>query len=138
MKTELTQSPHQHDIAFLTQKINAETPEYGAAYPFAFFTRYDDGSIVAGANGCVIYGKVYTDQLWVEPVFRNQGLARELMEKVHQFGLREGCTMASISTMSFQKAVPFYEKLGYQVDFERHGHVNGSSCFFMSKNLSII
>jgi hypothetical protein len=57
------------------------------------------------------------------------------MEKVHQFGLAEGCTKAFVSTMSFQKAQSFYDKLGYQVDFERHGHVNNSTCFFMSKNL---
>ena len=125
----------QSDIEFLTQKINAETPAYGAAYPFAFFTRDKNNNMIAGANGDVIYGTIYTDQLWVDPAFRNRGIARELMEKIHQFGLKEGCSMASISTMSFQKARGFYEKLGYQVDFERHGHVNNSSCLFMSKNL---
>jgi GNAT superfamily N-acetyltransferase len=135
MKIEFMASPNNSDIEYLTEKINTETKTYGEARPFGFFIRDESRQIIAGANGFVIYGKIYTDQLWVEPAFRNQGLARELMEKVQQFGLKEGCTMASISTMSFQKAVPFYKRLGYQVDFERHGHVNGSSCFFMSKSL---
>jgi GNAT superfamily N-acetyltransferase len=135
MEIDFTRSPKASDVEFLTQKINAETPAYGAAYPFAFFIRDDENTIIAGANGFVIYGKIYSDQLWVDPAFRNQGLAGELMEKIHQFGRHEECTMASVSTMSFQKAKDFYEKLGYQIDFERHGHVNESSCFFMSKKL---
>jgi ribosomal protein S18 acetylase RimI-like enzyme len=135
MKTKFLQSPSQADIEFLTEKINAETPEYGAAYPFAFFMRDEKNNIISGANGYVIYGVIYTDQLWVDNAFRNQGLARQLMDKIHAFGSREGCTMASVSTMSFQHAKSFYEKLGYQIDFERHGHVNNSTCFFMSKNL---
>ena len=129
MKIDFSLSPNQDDIEFLTQKINAETPEYGEAYPFAFFTRHDDGNIVAGANGFVIYGVIYTDQLWVDSSYRKQGLARVLMEKVHQFGLAEGCKKASVSTMSFQKAQSFYERLGYQIDFERDGHVNKSRFF---------
>jgi GNAT superfamily N-acetyltransferase len=135
MKTEFSQLPHQADIEFLTQKINTETDAYGTAYPFGFFTRDDENNIIAGVNGYVIYGVIYTDQLWVDSAYRKQGLACALMEKVHQFGLSEGCKKASVSTMSFQKARSFYEKLGYQVDFERDGYVNHSRCFFMSKNL---
>ena len=122
----------------------AAAPRRDASHPklipffllrFSFFTRDDDNHIIAGANGYVIYGVIYTDQLWVDRAYRNQGLARVLMEKVHQFGLTEGCRKASVSTMSFQKARDFYEKLGYQVNFERTGHVNESSCYFMSKNI---
>ncbi|MDX2346989.1 MAG: GNAT family N-acetyltransferase [Legionella sp.] len=131
----MTESSNQTDIEFLTQKINAETPEYGEAYPFDFFTRDDKNNIIAGANGFVIYGVIYTDQLWVDSAYRKKGLARDLMEKIHQFGIKEGCKKASVSTMSFQNAQSFYEKLEYQVDFERHGHIKSSSCFFMSKNL---
>lgn len=36
---EFTTFPIATDIDFLTQKINQETPEYGAAHPFAFFIR---------------------------------------------------------------------------------------------------
>ncbi|NDA89907.1 MAG: GNAT family N-acetyltransferase [Alphaproteobacteria bacterium] len=37
--------------------------------------------------------------------------------------------------MSFQSQ-GFYEKLGYKVDFERSGYVNGSSCLFLQLALS--
>lgn len=135
MKIEFTTSPNNSDIEYLTDKINAETKTYGEARPFGFFIRDEDHQMIAGANGFVLYGKIYTDQLWVDKAFRAQGLARQLMDKIHAFGSREGCVMASVSTMSFQYAKSFYEKLGYQVDFEREGHVNQSSCYFMSKSI---
>jgi hypothetical protein len=37
MNIEHTTSPSSTDIDFLTQKINEETPDFGAAHPFAFF-----------------------------------------------------------------------------------------------------
>jgi ribosomal protein S18 acetylase RimI-like enzyme len=43
--------------------------------------------------------------------------------------------MATVSTMSFQGARDFYEKLGYQIDFERKGYIQESRCFFMKKVL---
>jgi hypothetical protein len=76
MKSEFTESPNQVDIEFLTQKINVETSAYGKAYPFAFFTRDYENNIISGANGYVIYGVIYTDQLWVDSAYRKQGLAR--------------------------------------------------------------
>jgi len=135
MKIEKTLTPIQQDIDFLTQKINEETSDKGAAYPFAFFIRDDTHVIIAGCNGSVIFGAIYTDQLWVSPEYRKQGLGRKIMERVHQYGLETGCHMATVSTMNFQKAREFYEALGYQCDFERPGYVENSSCIFLIKKL---
>lgn len=135
MNIGYTKKPLTNDIDFLTQQINQETSEYGEAYPFAFFIRDDDSNIKAGANGFILYGKIYTDQLWVDKQYRKQGIASKLMDKIHKLGKEQKCTMATISTMSFQNAVKFYEKLGYEKDFERFGHIENSSCIFMRKIL---
>jgi GNAT superfamily N-acetyltransferase len=132
---QFTSSPASAEIDFLTQKINAETPEFGEAYPFAFFLRDERSSIIAGCNGSVIFGSIYTDQLWVHPDHRNNGLGYELMEAVHDYGRKSGCTMATVATMSSQGAKAFYEKLGYISDFERPGYTQNSSCHFMRKEL---
>ncbi len=132
---EKTLTPCNKDIDFLTQKINAETPEYGAAHPFAFFIRDDKKIIIAGATGLVIYGEIYTAQLWVDPHFRKQGLGHKLMAQVHELGKSEGCRIAVVQTMSFQGAVNFYKTLGYEIDFERPGYICGSSCLFLKKDL---
>lgn len=132
---EKTLSPCNKDIDFLTQKINAETPEYGVAHPFAFFIRDDKMKIIAGANGLVIYGEIYTAQLWVDPYFRKQGLGHKLMAQVHELGKSEDCKLAVVQTMSFQGAIDFYTALGYEIDFERPGYVRGSRCLFLKKDL---
>jgi GNAT superfamily N-acetyltransferase len=119
------------DIDFLTQKINKETPEFGEAHPFALFIRDENNQIIAGCNGSVIFGSIYTDQLWVQPDYRKNGLGHKLMEAVHDYGRKSGCSMATVATMSVQGAKTFYEKLGYVSDFERHGYTQHSSCIFL-------
>ncbi len=135
MNIELTTPLQSSDIDFLTQKINQEAGEFGSAYPFAWFIRNDIGEIIAGCNGSVVFGTIYTDQLWVHPDNRKSGLGLQLMQQVHDYGRKVGCSMATVSTMSFQEGRQFYEKLGYVVDFQRNGYVNGASCLFLRKDL---
>lgn len=135
-KFEIIQNPSSKDLDFLTQKINEETTAYGSAYPFAILVRDEKKSIIAGCNGSIVFGSIYTDQLWVQPAYRKKGLGRQLMEAVHTFGRQQGCTLATVATMSFQ--VPnFYQKLGYKVDFSRQGYHKGSTCIFLSKPLNL-
>lgn len=137
MNFELTFSPCSEDIDFLTKKINEESKnsQSDGAYPFAFFMRDGDGAIIAGCNGSIIYGVIYTDQLWVHPEYRSQSYGRALMEKVHSLGKEKGCGLATVSTIDFQNARSFYECLGYVVDFERRGYAQNSSCLFLKKKL---
>lgn len=132
---EFTIKPKTEDVSFITQKINEEISEFGPAYPFAFFMRAEDRNIIAGCNGSVFFGCIYTDQLWVHREYRKQGLGKQLMEAVHEHGRKAGCRMATISTMSFQNTRKFYEKLGYSMTFEYKGYARGSSCLLMKKDL---
>lgn len=135
MKIQFSAHPSSVTANFLTQKINQETLAWGEASPFEFVIRDESDDIIAGCNGCVIYGSIYTDQLWVAKNYRHQGLARQLMQAVHDYGRAQGCQFASVNTMSFQQARQFYEGLGYTVEFERQGYTQGSSCFFMRVTL---
>lgn len=134
MKFEITQPPYTDDLEFLTQKINEEAEEVGKAYPFAIFVRDEDGKVIAGCSGSIIFGSIYTDQLWVAPDFRKKGIGKQLMEKAHEYGSQNSCLVATVTTMDFQ-APDFYKKLGYKVDFSRKGHNKNSSAIFMSKKL---
>ncbi len=131
---EVNESPSKEDINFLTEKISKEHPDKGEISSFSFFLRDSSGTIIAGCNGSIVIGSIYTDQLWVDPSFRNQGLGRKLMDAVHKYGEKKGCSMATVSTMSFQ--VPeFYKNLGYTIDFIRKGYSGNSSCISLSKKL---
>ncbi len=72
MKIELNYSSKAEDIEYLTQKIDEEIKEYGSSLPFLFFIKNKDDQIIAGCNGCIIFGCIYTDQLWVDPDYRHQ------------------------------------------------------------------
>lgn len=130
---EFTTRPMDMDIAFITGKINDESRAFGPAHPFAFFQKNESGQIIAGCNGSVIFGSIYTDQLWVDPGYRQQGIGKALMEKVHDYGQSLHCSIATVTTMDFQKACPFYEKLGYVVVFEQSGYTNNGKCLFLKK-----
>lgn len=70
MRIEFSDS---HSISdFLTQKINEETPAQGRAYQFAFVMYDDHDEIIAGANGAIIFGAIYTDQLGVANAIRSR------------------------------------------------------------------
>ena len=86
-------------------------------------------------NGSIIYGCIYTDQLWVDMKYRQQGFGKQLMDVVHKYGRKMDCKFATVNTMSFQQAQKFYEKLGYHVDFERKGYSHNSNCLMMKKKL---
>lgn len=130
----VTDNPSSTDLDFLTKKINEESVAQGAAYPFAIFVRSKECRIIAGCNGSIIFGSIYTDQLWVDPNLRKRGAGKKLMEAVHEYGKKHGCTISTVTTMSFQ-APSFYKKLGYKIDFSREGYNKGASCIFMSKKL---
>jgi len=131
---KITENPSTKDLDFLTQRINEETADQGSAYPFAIFIWDENGNIIAGCNGSVIFGSIYTDQLWVRPEHRKKGIGKRLVERVHEYGKKKGCAIATVATMSFQ--VPeFYQKLGYKIDFSRRGYNKRSSCIFLSKIL---
>ncbi len=131
---ELTENPTSQDLDFLTQKINEEAKGHGSAHPFAILIRDNTGEIIAGCNGSLFFGSIYTDQLWVHPSHRKAGIGKSLMEKVHEYGKRHGCTMATVATMNFQ-APHFYQKLGYKIEFTRLGLKDNASVLFLRKEL---
>ena len=54
---------------------SSETKEYGLSLPFAFFIKNKDDQIIARCKGCIVFGCIYTDQLWVDFDYRHQGFA---------------------------------------------------------------
>jgi ribosomal protein S18 acetylase RimI-like enzyme len=131
MKIEQIFAPNSKDIGFLTKKLSQETPDFDEMHPFAFFIRNKNGQIIAGCDGSVIFGSIHTRQLWVDANQRKSGLGRRLLTQVHDYGRTNRCKIATLATMSFHRALEFYKKLGYTVDFERPGYAQNSSCIFL-------
>lgn len=57
------------------------------------------------------------------------------MNKVHDYGRKMYCKMATVITMDFQKARGFYDKLGYKCDFIRESYIDEATYMFLQKKL---
>jgi GNAT superfamily N-acetyltransferase len=121
----------------LVDGINAEahkTKQMGKMTPFAFFIKDEKGVILAGAKGVTYYGCLYIDSLWVNPLSRKKGWGSQLMQAAEKLGRERGCRFATLGTMDWE-ARPFYEKLGYQIEFIREGYDKNSKMYILRKSL---
>lgn len=135
---EFTTNPSLEVLAALTKGINDDSNESGIhsdVEPFGLVLRDKNEKIIAGASGFVLYGGIYTAQLWVDKLLRGKGFGKMLMDKIHDYARSKGCLISTLRTMSFQKALKFYEKLGYYVEYKQEGYENGHSCLYLVKSL---
>lgn len=131
------ESPSSNDEAVLFNGINEEAFEavrLPGAKTFAIFIKNSSGQIVGGAKGVSYYGCLYVDMLWVHKELRQLGYGTLLMQKSEQIGKERNCSFAAVNTMNWE-ALPFYEKLGYEVEFVREGYDKSSTMHFLRKNL---
>lgn len=102
--------------------------------PFSFFIKDFSHALIAGIKGTTLYGCLYVDLLWVDSRHRNKGLGTDLMEHAEKLGIKRGCTFASLTTMDWE-ALPFYQDLGYEVEYVREGYENNSKMYILRKPL---
>jgi ribosomal protein S18 acetylase RimI-like enzyme len=91
-------------------------------------------NILGGVSGTTFYGSLHVDGLWITPSLRHQRWGTKLMQEVEQIGKRRGAKFATLNTMDWE-ALPFYEKLGYSIEFTRQGYEKSSKMFMLRKNL---
>ena len=106
----------------------------GKIESFAIKVVEENGEMIAAIAGIYVYGAVYIDFLVVETSKQNKGLGRELMQRVEILASEHHCTFLTLSTLDWE-AKPFYEKLGFHVEFERAGYANDAIMYMMRKNL---
>ena len=130
-------NPSAEDVQVLGDGIMANAKQQQGLDPlqfFAFFVRDDQNKIIGGCNGSTLHGGLYIDQLWVDESIRHQHYGTQLMQAAEQFGKEKGCTFATVNTMSWE-APEFYKKLGFEVEFVRHGFMYGATFYFLRKAL---
>lgn len=138
MKYKITfeANPHPKDL----QKINKGIMDYAQQQKghkplefFDFFIRDENNILRGGCGGNTLYGCLHIDQLWLEASLRGQGFGTQLVLAAEQFGQEQGCTFATVNTMDWE-GLDFYKKLGYKVEFERHGFEKNSIFYFLRKD----
>ena len=102
--------------------------------PFAFFIKNPAKAILAGVKGVSLYGCLYVDMLWVVPEIQHKGLGSKLVLECEKLGRSRQCTFVSLTTMDWE-ALPFYQKLGYEIEFVREGYEKNSKMYLLRKSL---
>ena len=131
-------NPKASDVQVLGDGIiefaKQETQHTPMAF-FAYFIRDDDTQSRGGCNGSTLYGCLYIDQLWVETSLRGQDYGTRLVNAALAFGSEKHCTFATVNTMSWE-ALGFYQKLGFEVEFQRTGFEHNAVFYFLRKSLT--
>ena len=136
-KIDFESNPKPEDTQILCDGISENAKIKKGHKPvsfFAFFIRDANGKIVGGCNGDILFGQLYVGQLWVSENLRNQGYGTKLMHLAEDYASSNSARFVSVNTMDFE-ALDFYKKLGFQIEFERHGFDKDSIFYFLRKDL---
>ena len=81
-----------------------------------------------------MYGSLFVGQLWVTEALRGKGYGTQLMKEAENLARERKCNFMAVNTMDWE-ALDFYKKLGFHVEFERHGFDKDSVFYFLRKDL---
>lgn len=119
----------------LFQGINEDAQKQGhTAIEMFGVALKGEGKVLGGVTGVSLFGSLHLDMLWVDETVRGQGWGARLVQAAESIGVERGCRFATVNTMSFE-ARPFYEKLGYRVEFTREGFEGKAAMYFLRKPL---
>lgn len=100
--------------------------------PVAVFVRDERDTIVGGLLGEIKWRWLYVAKLWLSDGARGRRLGSRLMERAEEHAWRQGCLGVHLSTFEYQ-ALPFYEKLGYEVFGVLEGYPPGYRQYYLRK-----
>ena len=96
------------------------------------FVRDDEGDVIGGLVGHIKWRWLYVSKLWLPQSLRGSGLGSRLMATAEAHAWREGCLGAYLDTFEYQ-ALPFYQKLGYELFGTLEGFPPGYRQFYLKK-----
>ncbi|MGB1581776.1 MAG: GNAT family N-acetyltransferase [Nevskiales bacterium] len=138
LKITLELEPSQADIKALGQGLSEQALAAVQArgfQPIAVFARDADGVMVGGIQALVNWNWLHICLAWLEEGRRRQGLGTELLQRIEQAGIAQGCVYAHLDTFSYQ-ARPFYEKRGYVLFGQLDDYPPGHTRYYMRKSLT--
>jgi len=83
------------------------------------------------------WGALRIKYVWVDKAYRKKKIGTLLMQQAFEYGMNLNFPFAFVETMSFQ-ALEFYQKLGFTLEFTRHGYSKGLEFHYLRKVFSNI
>ena len=96
------------------------------------FVRDDDGKVIGGLVGWIKWRWLYVSKLWIPESLRGRDIGSRLMAIAEEHAWSEGCLGAYLDTFEYQ-ALPFYQKLGYELFGTLDGFPPGYRQFYLRK-----
>ena len=139
MKLELTTNPSVNDAKAISDGIinfNRHTvglEPYDDEIKFSIFVK-DNGLVVAGLRAVCYWNTLHIELLWLDESCRGQGVWCKSNQTNRRVCKRKGFEKSFVETTSWQ-AKPFYEKLGYQLQYSIKDRPKGHEFFYLTKDL---
>lgn len=102
--------------------------------PLSVVVRNDDGDIVGGLIGKTFWNYLFVEFLWVDSNQQTGGIGSQILLKAEGEASSRGCEFSLLDTFSFQ-ALPFYERLDYQVFGSIGGFAGNHERHYLRKRL---
>ncbi len=123
------------ELLFVGLNTNAFAKKaMSAVRTVAIFHKNTEGKLLGGLTGFSLFGCLHVDLLWVDDSMRGRGLGTQLMQAAEKAAKDRSCTFTTVNTMDWE-ALPFYQKLGYEIEFVRTGFEKQSTMYFLRKSL---
>jgi GNAT superfamily N-acetyltransferase len=116
------------------EEFNLARWEVKKKIPLGFKVESPSGEFLAGGAGKTFGAWLLIDNIWVHEKLRGQSMGTKILEKLETEAKSRDCKYALLDTLNFQ-ARPFYEKLGYKVEWIQKEYPRDGSKFFMTKVL---
>jgi RimJ/RimL family protein N-acetyltransferase len=125
-----------HELKYVENRFSEIAYQLRQMPPIESFciNLYNERQLTATVYGSIYYGCMHIDTIFVDESLRGKGYGRELMDKAENLARDKGCSFITITTMDWE-ARGFYEKLGYQFEYERGGYMNDAVLYGLKKEI---
>lgn len=101
----------------------------------SWYLRDDDGRLVGGVIGHLAWDWLYLERVWIDASRRGRGHGAALMAAAESWARQSGCAGLHLDTFG-EEALPFYQRLGFEVWGTLEGQPPGSRKHALRKPLS--
>ncbi len=133
----ISKSPAHKEIQFLEDKIyehNASKTNTHDGESFSKLIYDSENTIIAGISGWTWAGACEITLLWVKDDYRSKGFGQHLLLAAEAEAKKKNCKSIILRTYSFQSPL-FYQKYGYQLEFETKDFPPGHSYYCLIKRV---